>query len=172
MITLAPDFAIYGPPLVIFGGVKVQPPHNFERVPSDLRDVLYKISQSLYQAYEITSKILSESQLVKFIASPTTATLDERCRDYSIEDRPVLKNMVARMQACRMESAINVYQNGFHVAQLLKGQFDPQMTEYVLKVSEAAMLDFVGMRHKISSSVDSNCLRVDAKVFPPSAMYA
>ena len=167
MIDLDPEFRIYDPPLLLFGGVKIEPPHNPTTIADEIGKVLSDIADSLYQAYKVRSKTVSKNEQVIFRAWPIVAELDERCRDDYIGEVKIAQRILNLVIHQKKERALITHDNGFYLLNILSKDYDPVTTEALLKAAESAMFSFVGGRYKIESNIKDNVLRIDAQLIPP-----
>ncbi len=172
MLDLNPEFRIYDPPLLMFGGVKITPPYRSSDVTKEMSRIIKDIADSIYQAYEIYTRInISSNNFISTKVSPLTASIDESCRDYSIERKELAKILLQRLTIKKKDTGLFYHNKGFYVVQKLKEKFDPVTTEFLLKAVKTAILTFTYNKFRISSIISDNLLRIDAEIISSDTLY-
>jgi len=167
MIDLDPAFEIYDPPLFLFGGVQVEPPHNPDTLPKEVERVLSDIGDSLYQAYLVKSRTESNDEKLIFRAWPTSAQLDKRCRDEYVGRNSLAKNILNLARINKSESLLVKDDEGFYLLHILRKNYDPAVAGHILKTLEAVMFSLAGRRYRIESRIKGNVLNIDAELIQP-----
>jgi hypothetical protein len=168
MIYVNPPFRIYGPPLSLFGGVEIQPPFASSKLIMDVQKILSDLGDSLYQAYEIKSRIDVKQNLLLYRSSPVIATIDRKCRDYHISDMDVAERIQKMVLEKGKESALMFHNKGFYLLHILQEKLAPETTEKLVKATTVSIFNIVGRAYRISSTIKSNMLKIDAEVVPPT----
>jgi len=168
MIDVNPPFRIYGPPLSLFGGVDMQPPFESSKVVADVEKILSDLSDSLYQAYEIKSRVSIDGNMLLYRSSPVVAVIDRKCRDYYIGDMEMAERIQKMALEQGKESALMLHKNGFYLLHILQEKLDPETTNRLVKTTEATIFGTLGRIYRISSAVKSNVLKIEAEVVPPN----
>jgi len=144
-------------------------------MPKIVRD----IASSIYQAYEIKTRVdVPSKNLILTKVSPLTASINEKCIDYSIknknlvnENKKLAKILKLRLKVHGWDTGLFARSNGFYVAHMLKEEFDPSETELLLKATKAAILKLTYNKFRVSSSISDKLLAVNAEIIQPDKNY-
>ena len=179
MLNLNPEFHIYGPPPFMVGGVEIKPPYRSSDIIEEMPKIVRSIAKSIYQAYEIDTRIDTPSKnLISTKLSPLTASIDEKCIDYQITNRKLIKEneklakiLILRLSVQGWNTGLFARDDGFYVAHIMREKFDPETTEFLLKEIKTAILKLTYNKFRVTSGISDNLLRVDAELIPEDFLY-
>jgi len=167
MLDLNPNFYIYEPPLLMFGGIEVIPPYTSSNLAQEMSKIHRNVRSTIYQAYSIYMRTqVPNKNTVSTTVLPLEATIDEKCRDYHINRRELVTTISQMLFSRGRDTGLVHHNNGFYVVHKLKEKFDPPVMEWLLKKIDAAMIKLVYKKFRISSIISDDLLRVDAEILP------
>lgn len=177
MLDLNPPFYIYEPPLLMFGGVEINPPYNGSDTIKEMSTVLRSVERSIYQAYDIYLRVYAPSNaFISTRISPLTATIDKKCKDFLIGsfpkgNRELAYTLLKRLMLVNKEVGLFYHEKGFYAIQKLKENFDTLETESLIKSIKAAILTLTHNRFRITSNISDKVLNVNAEIMQPDISY-
>ena len=177
MLDLNPEFRIYEPPLLIFGGVEITPPYRNSDITKEMYPILKDIADSIYQAYEIKTRInIPSNNFVITKVSPLVAPIDENCKDYLIGNYPkgrkkLAKALLNHIEMQKKNTELFYHNKGFYAIHKLKEKFDPTTTNFLIKAVKTAILTFTHHRFRLESIISDDILEIDAEIIPSDDLY-
>jgi len=170
MLDSNPPFYLFEPPLLLFGGVELNPPYKSSDVTKEMPMILKRVGNSIEQAYEVDMRIyIPSNNVIMTKISPLTAPIVKNCKDFLIGEYPKGNRKLARILLQRLiiqnkDTGLFYHDKGFYVIHKLKENFDPITTELLLKAIKTAIIELYYNRFRVSSIISDNVLRIYAEL--------
>ncbi len=180
MITIEPRFKlIYDHPFTLaFGGVEIslEGPYNIKKLTREISDVIKDIGNYLKRSYEIKTMVeIPKENLLLTRMKPINAELDKKSLDLDIrvikthEAAKYINNVCKRLVIENKESAIVTKEGGFHIFHILKKEFNPKSTKFLLETIENLLFGLFNQKYNvIKSEINPYYLEHDVEVKKPS----
>jgi hypothetical protein len=168
MLVSEPPFYIYHlPPPVMFGGIQIVPPYDNSKLAKEMTEMHQNLRTIFYQAYGIYVRTqATNSKTIATIVSPLEATIDKKCADYPFNKSKIFMTISQMLFSRGTDIGLVHYGNGFYVVHKMREKLDPRLIEQLIRKIDAAMINLVYNKFRISSVISGNMLRINAEIIP------